>query len=80
MPGNNILVTEETFLYRRDSGKIRIGHIRMTELTLDLFDPDMHIMAEGDRLLRTDPHDRQGVEIIEKRPYQKHGQQCQSNQ
>ena len=52
----------------------------MTELTLDLFDPGVHVMAEGDRLLRTDPPDRQGVEIIEKRPYQKHGQKCQGNQ
>ena len=33
---------------------IGIGHIGMTVLALDLFDPAVNIMAEGDGLLRSD--------------------------
>jgi hypothetical protein len=52
--GNNILMTVQAFFHRRYSGKIRVSHIRVTELTLDLLDAVVHIVAEGDRLLGSD--------------------------
>ena len=54
MVGDNIFVAVQTFFDCRDSRMIGIGHIRVTVLTLDLFDPAVDSVAERDRLLRSD--------------------------
>jgi hypothetical protein len=64
--GNNILVTVQAFFYRRDSGKIRVSHIWMTELTLDLFNRGVHIMTKGDRLPGSDPGFGRQIKEIDK--------------
>lgn len=51
---NNIIVAMQTFFHGWDSRKIRVSHRRVAVLALNLFDPDMDIMAEGYRLLRSD--------------------------
>ena len=53
MVDNNIVMAVQTFFHRRYSGMIGIGHIGMTVLTLDLLDPTVNIVAERDRLLRS---------------------------
>ena len=45
---------------------IGIRHVRMTVLTLNLFDAAMYIMTEGNRLFRSDSHCRQSKEKIDK--------------
>ena len=59
--GDNILMAMQTLFNRRDSGMIGIGHVGVAVLALDLFDPAMHIMTEGDRLLRPNGAVRQFV-------------------
>ena len=54
MVGNNIFMAVQAFFNRRNSWMIGIGHIGVTVLTLDLFDPAVNIMAEGDGLFRPD--------------------------
>ena len=51
--GNDVIVAVQAFLYRRDSWMVGIGHIRVAVLTLNLFDPTVNIVAEGNRLLRS---------------------------
>jgi hypothetical protein len=53
MFGNNIFMAVQAFFYGRYSGMVGIGHIRVAVLTLDLFDPGVNIVAEGNRLLRS---------------------------
>lgn len=45
---------------------IGIRHVRMTVLTLNLFDAAMYIMTEWDRLFRTDSLCRWSKEKIDK--------------
>ena len=52
MIGDNIVMAVQTFFHCRYSWMIGISHIRVTILTLDLFDPAVDIMAEGNGLLR----------------------------
>jgi hypothetical protein len=63
MVGNNIFMAVQAFFHRRYSGMIGIGHIGVTVLALDLFDPAVNIMAERDGLLRSDG----GLRQIEKK-------------
>ena len=63
MVGNNIFMAVQTFFNRRYSWTIGIRHIRMTVLALDLFDPAVNIMAERDRLFRSNS----GLRRIEKK-------------
>lgn len=60
--GNNILVTVQALFHRRHTGMIGISHIGMTVLALDLFDPAVDIMAERDRLSRSDASLRPRIE------------------
>jgi hypothetical protein len=59
MAGNNIFMAVQTFFNRRYSWMIGIRHIRVTVLALDLFDPAVNIMAERDRLFRSNGSLRQ---------------------
>ena len=53
MFGNNIFMAVQAFFHGRYSGVIGIGHVGMAVLTLDLFDSTVNIVAEGNRLLRS---------------------------
>jgi hypothetical protein len=61
MVGDNIFMAMQTLLHRRDSRMVGVGHVGVAVLALDLLDPAMHIMAEGDRLLRSNGAIRQLV-------------------
>ncbi len=52
MVGDNIFVTVQAFFHWRNAGKVRIGHIRVAVLTLNLFDSAVNVVAEGNGLLR----------------------------
>ena len=58
---DNIVMAVQTFFHRRDAGVIGIGHVGVAVLTLDLLDPAVNIVAEGNRLLRSDGALRQLV-------------------
>ena len=62
MVGNNIFMAVQAFFHRRYTGMIRIGHIGVAILALDLFNPAVDIMAERYRLLRPDTGLRRGIE------------------
>jgi hypothetical protein len=62
MFGDNIVMAVQTFFHRRDSGMIGIGHEGVAILTLDLLDPTMNVVAERNRLLRSDGAIRHFVE------------------
>ena len=64
--GNDVLVAVEAFLHRRDTGEGGAIHVRMTELALDILHPGMHLVAEGDGLLRADVGGRRGIEEVKK--------------
>jgi hypothetical protein len=64
---NDVLVTVKAFFYRRDAGEMGTTHIGMAELALDLLHPGMHMMAERDRLLRSQVPTGHPVEAIKKR-------------
>lgn len=51
---DNIVMAVQAFFHRRDSGMIGIGHIGVAVLALDLFHATVDIMAERDRLHRSD--------------------------
>ena len=53
MVDDNVFMAMQAFFHCRDSGVIGIGHIRVAVLTLDLFDPTVNSVAEGNRLLRS---------------------------
>jgi hypothetical protein len=53
MFGNNIFMAVQAFFHGRYSGVIGIGHVGVAVLTLDLFDSTVNIVAEGNRLLRS---------------------------
>jgi hypothetical protein len=79
MVGNNVFVAVQAFFNRRDSGVIGIGHIRVAVLTLDLFDPTVNIVAEGNRLLRSNGAIRQFVKQENKHHYGQPGDQRGQN-
>ena len=68
MIDNNIVVAVQAFFHCRYAGMIGIGDIRVTVLTLDLFDAAMDIVAEGDGLLRSNRALRQLVKYKNKCP------------
>jgi hypothetical protein len=68
MFGNNVVVAKETFFHRRDPGINGVTYVWMTELALNFLYAGMQLMAERDRLFRTDFKSRRRVEIIEKHP------------
>ena len=51
---NNIFMAVQAFFHRRNPRVVGITHIRVTVLALYLFDAAVHIVAEGDRLLRAE--------------------------
>ena len=61
--GDNIVMAVQTFFHRRQTGMIRVGHVRVTVLTLYLFYAAVHIVAEGDGLLRADGRRRREPKI-----------------
>ena len=71
VPGNNVIMAVQTFFDRRQAGKIGIGDIRMTILTLDLFNAAVNIMAEGYRLLGLDFSRGQRIVKNQKGPAEK---------
>ena len=54
MVGDDIVMAMQTFFHRRDTGMIGISHVGVAVLALDLLDPAVNIMAEGNGLLRPD--------------------------
>ncbi len=68
--GNNVFMAVETLFHRRKSWISRVAHVRVAELTLNLFDAGMDPMAERDRLLGTDVRCRRNVKIVKKNHYE----------
>ncbi len=54
MIGNNVFVAMQAFFNRRKTRMPGITHIRVAILALNVFDPGMDPMTEGNRLLRPD--------------------------
>ena len=65
--GNNVLVAIETLFHGRQSWMFGTAHIRMTKLTLDLLHTEMHLMAKGYGLRRSQIRKRCHVEQIQKK-------------
>jgi hypothetical protein len=59
---DNVVVAVQAFFHRRQSRMIGVCHIWVAILALNLFDAAVDIVTEGDRLLRTGPGCRCGVE------------------
>ena len=61
---DDVIMAVQAFFHRRHPRVVGITHIRMTVLALYLFDPAVHIMAERNRLFRTETGCRRGIEKI----------------
>ena len=72
--GNNVFMTVQAFFHCRYSGVIGVGHEGVAILALDLFDAAVNIMAERDRLLRSNTGLRWGIEKENKCHNKKSGQ------
>ena len=59
---DNVVVAMQAFFHRRQPRMVGVCHIGVAILALNLFDAAVDIVAEGDRLLRTGPGCRFGVE------------------
>ena len=79
MVGDDVIMAVQTFFYRRQPRMIRIINIGMTKTALDLLNPAVHRVAEGDRLFRSDPGRRRGIKKIEKSGNRKQNTSGQQN-
>ena len=61
-----VIVAVQTFFHRWNARKIRVGHVWVAVLALYLLDAAVHVVAEGDRLLRADTARRPNPENIDK--------------
>jgi hypothetical protein len=52
MVGNDVLVTVQTLFHRWQSRVVGVAHIRVTVKALDLFDPNMQLVAKRYGLFR----------------------------
>ena len=77
VPGNDVLVTKEAFLYRGQARMFGTSDIGMTELTLDLFDTGVNTVAERDGLFRADIRAWRQVKKIEENQYEKKTERAQ---
>ena len=50
----NIVMAMQTLFHERNTREIRVGHVGVAVLALYLLDATVHIVAEGDRLLRAE--------------------------
>ena len=66
MFGDDVVMAVQTLFHRRQAREIGIGHIRMTVLALNLFDTTVYIVAERNRLFRTDLPGRGNKEKVDK--------------
>ena len=71
-----IIVAVQTLFHRWNARKIGVGNVRVAVLALNLFDPTVHIVTEGDRLLRSEPAQRPKPESIDKSRGSQYGDQC----
>ena len=51
---NDVIMAVQALFHRRDAREFGVGDVRVAELALDLFDADVHVMAEGNRLFRAE--------------------------
>ncbi len=65
--GNNVLVAIEALFHGRYTWMFGAPHVGMTELTLDLLHPGMHLVAKGYGLLRSQIRNRCHVEQIQEK-------------
>jgi hypothetical protein len=79
MFGDNVIMAMQAFFHRRDAGMIRISHIGVTILALDLFHPAVDIMTERNGLLRPDSAVRQFVKKENEHRYDHPGNQRRQN-
>jgi len=63
---DDIVMAVQTLFHRRNAREIGIGNVGMAILALDLLDATVHIVAEGDRLLRAESARRPHPENINK--------------
>ena len=59
--GDDVIMAVQAFLHRRNPRVVGITHIRVTVLALYLFDAAVHIVAERDRLFRTETGGCRGI-------------------
>ena len=63
---DDVVMAVQTLSHRRNSREIGIGNVRVAILALDLLDTTVHIVAEGNRLFRTETARRPRPENIDK--------------
>ncbi len=63
---DDVIVAVQTFFHRGNAREIGVGHVGMAVLALDLLDATVHIVAEGNRLLRAKTVRRPHPEYIDK--------------
>ncbi len=76
---DNVIMAVQALLHRRYAGVIRICHIGMAVLALDLLDTAMHSMAEGNRLFRAECTPRPCPEHVDKGASCQNGNKSQKN-
>jgi hypothetical protein len=62
---DDIVMAVQTLSHRRNAREIGIGNVGVAILALDLLDAAVHIVAEGDRLLRAETAPRPLPENID---------------
>jgi hypothetical protein len=62
VPGNDIIMAMQTLFNRRYAREIRVCHVGVAVLTLDLFDAAVHVMAERNGLFRAHGIRRDAIE------------------
>ena len=75
--GDNVIMAVQAFFHRRNSRKIGIGDIGMAVLALDLLDTAVDIVAEWDRLFRTNIRQRRPIEKVQKCTRKNQNEECQ---
>jgi hypothetical protein len=76
MIGDDVFMTIEAFLHRRNARMFGTGYVWVTEFALDLLHARMHTVTERYGLFRTDVRARRHVEQVKK---DKDKQQTQGN-
>ena len=76
---NDVIMAVQAFFHRRNPRVVGITHIRVTVLALYLFDAAVHIVAERDRLFRTETGGCRGIIQINKGSRGYHRQKRQNN-
>ena len=76
---DDVIMAVQAFFHRRNPRVVGITHIGVTVLALYLFDAGVHIVAERNRLFRTETGGRCSIKQINKGSREYYGQKRQNN-